>query len=85
MKNNAQFNPRQQLEDLIEKQGGNSLENCNLEFLGYKQGLQEEIPRPDFAHLGAYKKGYISALNYLYEKELRQNSCPKKPSTDTRI
>jgi len=83
MNNNNQLDPWQQLEDLIEQQGGNSLDNCNLEFLGYKQGLREEIPRPDFVHLGAYKKGYISALNYLYEKELRSNSISEKPSTDT--
>ena len=57
--------PRQELEDLLEKQGGNSLENCNLEFLGYQQGLKGEMPRQDLAHLAAYKKGYLSALNYL--------------------
>ncbi len=37
-------NPRHELEDLIEQQGGHSLENCNLEFLGYQQGLKGEIP-----------------------------------------
>ncbi len=54
-------NPRQELEDLIAQQGGNSLENCNLEFLGYQQGLSGEPPRKDLAHLGRTKKG-ISGL-----------------------
>ena len=48
-------NPRQDLEDLIEQQGGNSLENCNLEFLGYQHGLKGEMPRQDLAHHPAYR------------------------------
>ena len=66
-------NPRHELEDLIEQQGGNSLENCHLEFLGYQQGLKGEMPRQDLAHLGAYKKGYLSARDYLHQQKLKNN------------
>ncbi len=72
MSSNEQPNPRKELEDLIEQQGGNSLENCNLEFLGYQQGLSGELPRKDLAHLGAYKKGYISALKHLSQQESKE-------------
>ena len=71
MNNDEQPNPRQELEKLIAQQGGNSLENCNLEFLGYQQGLSGELPRKELAHLGAYKKGYISALSHLHQQELK--------------
>ncbi|MGK7915268.1 MAG: hypothetical protein AB4038_06920 [Prochloraceae cyanobacterium] len=72
MNSGEQPNPRQELEELIEQQGGNSLSNCNLEFLGYQQGLTGELPRKDLAHLGAYKKGYISALNHLSQQESKE-------------
>ncbi len=79
MNSEEQPNPRQDLEDLIEQQGGNSLENCNLEFLGYQQGLKGEMPRKDLAPLGAYKKGYLLALDYLHQQELK-----KKPPSGNR-
>ncbi len=72
MSSNEQSNPRKELENLIDQQGGNSLENCNLEFLGYQQGLSGEPPRKELAHLGAYKKGYISALNHLSQQESQE-------------
>ena len=75
-------NSRQELEVLIEQQGGNSLENCNLEFLGYQQGLKGEMPRQDLAHLGAYKKGYLSARDYLRQQELKNNPPSSKTKLD---
>ena len=73
MNSEEQPNPRPELEALIQQQGGNSVENCNLEFLGYQQGLNGEMPRQDLAHLGAYKKGYLSARDYLRQQELKKN------------
>ena len=78
MNNEEQPNPRQELEDLIEQQGGNSLENCNLEFLGYQHGLKGEMPRQDLAHHAAYKKGYLSAKDYLRQQELKKNTPSEK-------
>ncbi len=75
-------NPRQELEDLIEQQGGNSLENCNLEFLGYQHGLKGEMPRQDLAHHAAYKKGYLSAKDYLHQQELTKNPPSSKIKQD---
>ena len=82
MTNEEQPNSRQELEDLIEQQGGNSLENCNLEFLGYQQGLKGEMPRKDLALLGAYKKGYLSAKDYLRQQELKNNPPSEKTKLD---
>ena len=60
MNNDEQPNPRQELEDLIAQQGGNSLENCNLEFLGYQQGLTGELPRSRFgSSWGVQKRLYL--------------------------
>ena len=71
MEDNYRSNPRRDLEDLIKQQGGNSLENCNWEFLGYQHGLRGEMPCKKLAHLGAAQKGYLSAKDYLHQQELK--------------